>query len=100
MEPAHYAGLLRPGAPTVPVLHPNMAHVYWRKVRALATALEREQDRDGARQAIRGFLERIVFPPDGLLRIEANFPAMLAAGQGRPLSFEDPCGKSGCGGGI
>lgn len=41
-------------APELPALHPNMAQVYRDKATALAVGLEREDERDGASQALRG----------------------------------------------
>jgi glutamyl-tRNA synthetase len=42
----------------LPALHPNMAQVYRDKATALAAGLERDDERDGARQALRGFIEK------------------------------------------
>jgi len=84
----------------LPALHPNMAQVYRDKATALAAGLQRKEERDGARLAMRGLLDRIVVPPDGLLQVVGNFGAMLAAAQGQSLSFDEACGKGGCGGGI
>jgi hypothetical protein len=72
--------------------------------------LEHDEHRDAARQALRGFLEKIVIPPgDGLLQVVGNVGSMLAAAQSRSLSKNavvvtyvsgiDPC-NVGCGGGI
>lgn len=53
--------------------------------RMIAAGLEHDEQRDAARQALRGFLERIEIPPgDGLLRVVGNLGSMLSAAQGRP----------------
>ena len=70
-------------APPLPALHPQMAGVYRAKTEQLAAALGHEDDeqRDAARQAIRGFLDRIMIPPgDGLLQVVGK---MLTAAGGR-----------------
>jgi hypothetical protein len=72
----------------LPALHPNMTQVYRDKATALAAGLEREDERDGAHEALRGFIEKIVIPPDGLLQVVGNLGSMLAAAQGRSLSYE------------
>ena len=57
-----------------------MADVFRDKTEQLAAALERETDRDAARQALRGFLERIIIPPgDGLLQVVGNMGEMRQA---------------------
>jgi hypothetical protein len=49
--------------------------------------LEHDDQRDAARQALRGFLVKIVIPPDdGLLQVVGNLGAMLATAQGRAES--------------
>ena len=75
-----------------------MADVYRNKVIALAAGLENDEERATARQALRGFIDRIVIPPEGLLQVVGNLGVMLAAAQGRSPSAEDACGISGCGG--
>ena len=54
-----------------PVLHPDMARVSEEKVMNLTAALEHPdlEQRESARSILRGFIEKIVIPPDGLLRI-------------------------------
>jgi hypothetical protein len=51
-----------------------MAVVFQRKTETLAHALQHENDeeREWARQVLRGFIERIVIPPEGLLQVEGN----------------------------
>ena len=86
--------------PPLLALHPHMAHVFRRKATALAAGLEDETHRDAAREALRGFLDRIVIPPgDELLQVVGNVGQMLTAAQGRSTSAR-AVGLSGCGGGI
>ena len=69
-------------APPLPALHPNMAAMFHGKVMTLAAALEHDEHRDAARQALRGFLEKIIIPADdGLLQVVGNFGEMLTAAQ-------------------
>jgi hypothetical protein len=42
-----------------------MAHVYREKVGSLCSALENEESRTAAAEAIRGLSERILLEPDG-----------------------------------
>jgi site-specific DNA recombinase len=59
--------------PPLPALHPHMAEVFRQKATTLAAGLEHDEQRDAARQALRGFLEKIVIPPDdGLLQVVGN----------------------------
>jgi site-specific DNA recombinase len=56
--------------PPLPALHPQMAEVFRQKATALAAALEHDdkEQREAARQVLRGFIDRIVIPSgDGLL---------------------------------
>jgi site-specific DNA recombinase len=47
-----------------PYLHPNMAHVYRRKVRALADALKMDDSASAsAREALRGLIDQVVVAP-------------------------------------
>ena len=70
--------------PPLPALHPQMADVFRKKATTLAAGLEHDEQRDAARQALRGFLERIDIPPgEGLLQVVGNLGSMLAAAQGR-----------------
>jgi hypothetical protein len=56
------------------------------------------EQRDAAREALRGFLDKIVIPPgDGLLQVVGNFGAMLAAAEGR-APRASAVGSVGCGG--
>ncbi|MDA1186076.1 MAG: hypothetical protein O2930_15735, partial [Acidobacteria bacterium] len=68
----------------------------------LAAGLEHDEQRDAARQALRGFLDKIVIPPgDGLLQVVGNFGSMLAAAQGRAAKAgTNAVANVGCGGGI
>lgn len=86
-----------PPEPAAPALHPRMAVVFEQKIRQLAAALEHEDAelRETARQALRGFIDRIVIPPgDGLLQVFGNLGEMLMTADGRAV------GNVGCGGGI
>jgi site-specific DNA recombinase len=56
-----------------PLLHPNLAEIYRRKVAALAEALADETMRDEAFELIRSLLDKIVLVPEGEeLRIEIH----------------------------
>lgn len=86
--------------PLPPALHPSMAQVFERKIGQLAAALEHEDAelRETARQALRGFIDRIMIPPgDALLQVIGNFGEMLTAA-GAPVTTA--VGNGGCGGGI
>jgi site-specific DNA recombinase len=68
----------------LPAMHPNMAEVFRQKATTLAAGLEHDEQRDEARQALRGFVEKLVVPSgDGLLQVVGNLGAMLAAARGR-----------------
>jgi site-specific DNA recombinase len=85
--------------PIQPALHPNMAQVFERKIGHLAAALgvDDPEQREAARQTLRGFIDHIVIPPgDALLQVVGNFGEMLSAADGRRRSV----GNDGCGGGI
>ena len=87
--------------PPPPALHPNMAGVFEQKIGQLAAALEHEDAElcETARQALRGFIDRIVIPPgDALLQVVGNLGEMLTAAGGRNGSAA--VGNGGCGGGI
>jgi hypothetical protein len=47
------------------LLHPRMSDVYREKVGSLCLALESEESRTGAREAIRALIEAILLEPDG-----------------------------------
>jgi site-specific DNA recombinase len=85
--------------PPLPALHPRMAEVFREKTETLTAALERDDDHDMARQALRDFIDRIVIPPgDGLLQVVGDFGEMLKAAAGRTGAAA--VGYVGCGGGI
>jgi len=70
----------------------------WGAVRA--AGLEHDEERDAARQALRGFLDKIVIPRgEGLLQVVGNVGSMFAAAQSRSLS-RNAVGNVGRGGGI
>lgn len=86
--------------PPLTALHPHMAEVFRQKATTLAAGLEHDAQRDAARLALRGFLDKIVIPPgDGLLQVVGNVGSMLAVAQGRQ-SGTKAGGYVGCGGGI
>lgn len=85
--------------PPLPALHPSMAGVFHKKALTLAAGLEDEDRRDAAREALRGFLTRIVIPAgEERLQVEGNFGEMLAAAQGRQGGLAHAVGYGGCGG--
>lgn len=85
--------------PPLAAMHPQMAEVYRQKTNALAAGLEDDDQRDAARQALRGFVEKIVIPPgDGLLQVMGNLGAMLDAAQGRAVRLTGTGAIDGCGG--
>ncbi len=89
--------------PPLPAFHPRMAEVFRQKATTLAAGLEHDEQRDAARQALRGFLDKIVIPPgDGLLQVVGNVGSMLAAAQCRAAKAgtNAAVGYVGCGGGI
>jgi site-specific DNA recombinase len=76
-----------------PLLHPNMADLYRRKVRELAEALADEESRIGAAEALRGLIDTITLTPDGSelrINLHGNLAAMLRAAEsqstGKPLN--------------
>jgi hypothetical protein len=76
-----------------------MAEVFRQKTMQLAAALEHEdeEEREAARHALRGFIDRIVIPPgNALLQVVGNFGEMLTAANGRA----EPANVAydGCGG--
>ena len=78
-----------------------MGEVFRLKATTLAAGLEHEGQRDAARQALRGLLDKIVIPPgDGPLQVIGNVGSMLAAEQGRAQTGSMAVGYVGCGGGI
>jgi hypothetical protein len=83
--------------PPVPALHPQMAEVFRNKAATLADGLEYDDKRDKARLELRGFVDRIVIPPEGLLEVVGNLGTMLCAAQGQRTSAT-AVGKIGCGG--
>ena len=87
-----------------PLLHPGMADLYRQKVIALAQALEHQETRTEASEALRGLVDAIVLTPnEGELQIELRGNLADAGGgpkceevarNGRPLAAS--C--YGCGG--
>jgi site-specific DNA recombinase len=73
----------RLNAPEMPeLLHPHMAHVYREKVGSLCLALESEESRVGAVEAIRALIEAIVLEPDGdklRITLKGDLAGMLSA---------------------
>jgi len=70
-------------APEMPeLLHPRMADVYREKVRNLCLALESEESRTGAREAIRALIDAILLEPDGerlKITLKGDLAGMLSA---------------------
>jgi len=83
----------------LPALHPAMAEVFRRKVTALADALYGAECSEEARADLRGVVDRIEIPAEGLLQVVGNLGAMLAAAQGLPIPVDPSAvGIGGCGG--
>ena len=75
-----------------PLLHPNMADLYREKVTQLARALQHEESRAEAADALRGLIDAIVLTPQGDtlgIELQGNLAAMLKAAEaqkaGAPL---------------
>ena len=70
-------------APEMPeLLHPRMADVYREKVGSLCLALESEESRTGAVEAIRALIEAILLEPDGerlKITLKGDLAGMLSA---------------------
>jgi site-specific DNA recombinase len=70
-------------APEMPeLLHPRMSDVYREKVGSLCLALESEDSRTGAADAIRSLVEAIVLEPDGErlnITLRGDLAGMLSA---------------------
>jgi hypothetical protein len=70
-------------APEMPeLLHPRMADVYREKVGSLCSALENEESRTGAVEAIRALIETILLEPDGdelKITLKGDLAGMLSA---------------------
>jgi len=76
-----------------------MAEAFREKVMRLAAALEQDVERDAARSALRGLVDRIVIPAgDGLLQVVGNLGEMLTAASNRTVAAA--VGNVGCGGAI
>jgi site-specific DNA recombinase len=90
--------------PTLPTLHPAASELFRSKAATLAAALQHRDGYAAARQALRGFLDRIVIPPgDGQLQVVGNLGAMFAAADvaaGRKPELSGVVATVGCGGGI
>jgi site-specific DNA recombinase len=85
--------------PQLPALHPNMAEVFRQTATTLTAGLEHDKQRDAAREALRGFVDKILIPPgDGLLQVVGNLGAMLEAAAGQKMSGRQTVGYVGCGG--
>ena len=85
--------------PAFPALHPNMAEVFRQKATALSMGLQHDDQRDAAREALRGFVQAIVIPPgDDLLQVTGNLGAMLDAAAGQKMPGRQAVGYVGCGG--
>ena len=73
----------RLNAPEMPeLLHPQMADVYRGKVGSLCSALEKEESRTSAVEAIRALIETILLEPDGdelKIMLKGDLAGMLSA---------------------
>jgi hypothetical protein len=73
----------RLNAPEMPeLLHPRMADVYREKVGSLCSALENEENRTGAVEAIRALIETILLEPEGeelKITLKGHLAGMLSA---------------------
>jgi site-specific DNA recombinase len=81
--------MLAEQGPNVPLIHPNFAEVYRRKVAALHQALADEASRMEAMELIRSLIDAIVLAPEeGTLRVEVRGELSgilaLAAGSKKP----------------
>ena len=73
------------------LLHPRMADVYREKVTSLCHALEQEEERAGAADAIRGLIEPILLEPDGdqlKITLKGDLAGMLSAAKDSKRSPE------------
>jgi hypothetical protein len=78
-----------------------MAEVFRQKATMLAAGLEHDDQRDAARETLRGFVEQIVIPPGNeLLKVVGNLGAMLDAAAGQKVPDRQAVGYVGCGGGL
>ena len=82
----------RLNAPEMPeLLHPRMADVYREKVGSLCSALENEESRTGAVEAIRALIETILLEPDGdelKITLKGDLAGMLSAARDSKRSPE------------
>ena len=75
----------------MPRLHPNLAEVYRKKVANLAEALNEENTRADAAQAIQGLIEEVrLVPENGTLKIElfGQLAALISLTNKKPRSNE------------
>ena len=79
-------------APEMPeLLHPRMADVYREKVGSLSRAMESEESRAGAAEAIRALIETILLEPDGdqvKITLKGDLAGMLSAARDSKRSPE------------
>ncbi len=71
------------------LLHPRMADVYREKVGCLSLALESEESRTGAADAIRALVEAIVLEPDGdqlKITLKGDLAGMLSAARDKEVA--------------
>ena len=77
-------------APEMPeLLHPRMADVYREKVGGLCLALESEESRAGAREALRALIEAILLKTDGerlKITLKGDLAGMLSAARNKKRS--------------
>ena len=89
------------------LLHPRMADLYREKVGSLCSALENEESRRGAVEAIRALIETILLAPEGdelKITLKGDLAGDAECGQRQQevARYRRPLGpnKAGCGGGI
>ena len=91
-EAVHWSTIGAATAPDMPeLLHPRMADVYREKVGSLCLALEGEESRAGAREAIRALIEAILLEPDGdqlKITLKGDLAGMLSAARDSKRSPE------------
>ena len=79
-------------APEMPeLLHPRMADVYREKVGSLCHALENEESRTSAVEAIRALIEAIILEPDGdelMITLKGDLAGILSAARDSKRSPE------------
>jgi DNA invertase Pin-like site-specific DNA recombinase len=70
--------------PALPALHPRMARDFQQRTAGLIAALDNgsEEQKQRARDTLRGFIEKIIIPPSGPLQVVGNLGELLTAATG------------------